>query len=97
MYARAGAGPPAMVTLPKNVDTAFGDRLLLGRTDATDGAAGAGDRHRGGRRFREADALEHRVSAEAAGELADTLDGLVTALADDIVAPNSLPRATRSG
>jgi hypothetical protein len=32
----------------------------------------------------EADALEHRVSAEAAGQLADTLDGLLTTLADDI-------------
>ena len=36
------------------------------------------------RRLLEADALEDGVDAEAAGELAHALDGLVAALADDV-------------
>jgi len=37
------------------------------------------------------------VGAEAARELADALDRLVAALADDVLAPNSLASAIRSG
>ena len=52
--------------------------------DAPDRAAGAGDLDRGVDRLLGADAFEHRVHAEAAGQLADALDGLLAALADDV-------------
>jgi len=43
-----------------------------------------------------ADALQHRVDALAAGELADTLDGLLATLGDDVGAPKSRASAIRS-
>ena len=95
MYARAGAGPPAMVTFSKNVGAAR-NRLLLRDADAADGATRTGDlESRDGRLF-EPDALEDRVRAEAAGELADALDRLVASLADDVRRAELLARA-RSG
>ena len=82
MYARAGAGPPLIVTLSKNV-ARLGDRLLLRDADAPDGAPGADDCSAVTIDCL-ADALEHRVGAEAAGQLAHALDRLVAALADDV-------------
>src|SRR5207253_4912353 len=60
------------------------DLLVLRDTDATDGAAGADDPERRLDGLVVAYALQHRVRAEAAGQLADTLDGLVAAFADDV-------------
>src|SRR5207245_7023047 len=58
--------------------------LLLRNADAADRAAGAGDAERRDRRLLVADTLEDGVGAEAAGELAHTLDCFVAALADDV-------------
>ena len=56
--------------------------LVLGDADASDRAARAGGADRGRSRLLGADAFEHRVSAEAARQLADSLDGLVVPLRD---------------
>ena len=57
---------------------------MLGKADAADCASGTGDAESGDRRLFVADALEDGVGAEAVGELADALDRLVAALADDV-------------
>ena len=57
---------------------------MLGHADAADRTAGPCDLERGDDRLLEPDALEHRVRAEPAGQLADALDRLVAALADDV-------------
>ena len=84
MYARAGAGPPLIVTLPKNVVTPCGIDSLLRHADAADGAAGTDDAQRGHGRLLEADALEDGVSAESVRQLAHALDRFVAALAHDV-------------
>src|SRR5205085_12077379 len=56
----------------------------LRHADSADRAAGAGDADRRLHRLLEADALEDGVGAVAAGELANALDCLVAALADDV-------------
>src|SRR5205823_6288507 len=56
-----------------------GDLLVLRDTDATDRAAGADDPERRLDGLVVADAFQHRVRADAAGQLADALDGLLAA------------------
>ena len=63
---------------------AGGHRLVLRHTDAADRATGPRDADRRGGRLLEAYALEYRVGAEPAGELAHALDCVLAALADDI-------------
>jgi hypothetical protein len=60
------------------------NRLLLGKADAADCATRTDDPESSDRRLFVTDALEHGVRAEAVGELADALDRLVAALADDV-------------
>ena len=96
MYARTGAGPPPIVTLSKNVAVVVGIVLVLRNADAADGAARRDDAERGRHRLVVADALEHGVRAEPAGQLADPLDRLLAALADD-VGGAELARRARSG
>ena len=55
--------------------------------DATDGTAGACDAHGRAHRLAVADALEHGMSAEPAGQLAYPLDRGVPPLTDDIGRP----------
>ena len=52
--------------------------------DAADGAAGRAISTASAMACVGADALEDGVDAEAAGELADALDGLLAALGDDV-------------
>ena len=52
--------------------------------DAPDRAAGPRDGHRRLHRLLGADAFQDGVDAEAAGQLADALDRLLAALADDV-------------
>ena len=85
-----------MVTLLKNVGSASGIVVVLRHADAADRAARAGDAERRRVDCVETDALEHGVRAEAAGELADALDRLVAALADDVGCAE-LPGRARSG
>jgi hypothetical protein len=83
MYARAGAGPPAMVTFfQKAMPT--GPTRVLGHADASDRAAGSSDLEGGHDRLLEADALEDGIDAEPARELANTLHRFLAALADDV-------------
>ena len=96
MYARAGAGPPAIVTFVEERLDGLGNRVVLGNADAADRAARLGRSQGGERRLLVADALEHRVGAEAVGQLANALDRLVAALADDVGRAELLRRA-RSG
>ena len=73
------------------------DRLLLRNADAADGAARPGDAERRAIDCVVADALEHGVSAEAAGQLAHALDRLFAALADDVGRAELAASAMRSG
>ena len=57
---------------------------MLGKAHTPDCATGTDDVECGDRRLFVTDALEHGVGAEAVGELADALDRLLAALADDI-------------
>ena len=84
MYARAGAGPPLIVTLAKNVARVVGIASCCGTPTRPTAPPGADDAERRRHRLVVSDALEHRVRAETAGQLADALDGLVAALADDV-------------
>ena len=84
MYARAGAGPPATVTLLKNVAIVVGICSCCGTPTRPTAPPGRAMPSAVTIDCRVADALEHGVSAEAAGELAHTFDGLVAALADDV-------------
>lgn len=59
-------------------------RVVYGHTGATDRAAGTRDLKCGVDSLLESHAFEDGVRAEAAGQLADALDGLVAALGDDI-------------
>ena len=72
------------MTLSKNVANVVGICCVLRHADPADGAARPRDAERGDHRLRVADALEHRVGAVAAGQLAHALDRLVAALADDV-------------
>src|SRR5436305_2930199 len=62
-----------------------GHRLALGYADTADGAARADDFDRGLGRLVAADALEDRVGAETAGELAHLLHRLLAPLGDDLI------------
>src|SRR5439155_11756513 len=59
-------------------------RFVFWDSDPADGAAGTGDLESGHHRLLEADALQHRVDAEAVCELAHALDRGVTAFGDDV-------------
>src|SRR5437870_10092775 len=61
-----------------------GDRLVMGDADAADGTTGTGNPNRGTHRFLSADALEHGMDAEAAGQRAHARDGLLAPLAHDV-------------
>ena len=63
---------------------------MLGDADATDRAAGSGDRERRLDRLLETDAFEHRVRA-VLGQLADALDRFLAALAHDVGGAELLP------
>ena len=65
MYARAGAGPPPIVTLSKNVATPCGIVSSCGTPTRPTAPPGRAMLERGDDRLLEADALEHRVRAEA--------------------------------
>jgi hypothetical protein len=73
-----------MVTFLKNVGHCRGDRLVLRHADPSDGAAGAGDAHRGLGRLTVPDALEHGMRSQPAGELAHALERRLAALAHDV-------------
>src|SRR5207253_3804602 len=60
------------------------DLLVLRNTDAADRATRPGDAERRRHRQVMADALQHRVRAEAVRQLADALDRLLAAPADDV-------------
>ena len=96
MYARAGAGPPPTVTFSKNVATAGGIASSCGTPTRPTAPPGRTMPSAVSHRLLEADALEDGVGAEAAGQLAHPLDGLVAALADDVGRAELLARA-RSG
>ena len=59
-------------------------RFVFWDSNPADGAAGTGDLESGHHRLLEADALQHRVDAEAVCELAHALDRGVTAFGDDV-------------
>src|SRR5207253_7428407 len=61
-----------------------GDRLVMGDTDAADGATRTGNADRGEHRLVGADTLEHGVDAEAAGQLAHPRYRRFTAFAHDV-------------
>ena len=69
----------------------MGVGVVLGDADATDGAAGPGNRERGLDGLLEADALEHRVGA-VLRQLADALDRFLAALAHDVGRAEVLPK-----
>jgi hypothetical protein len=58
----------------KNIGSADGDRGVMRDPDAADGAAGPGELDRRPHRLFGADALQHAVDADAAGELLDAGD-----------------------
>ena len=82
MCARAGAGPPPIVMLPKNAGPAAGiaswwiRRVRPHRRDARSRPRCA--------RVARADALQDGVCAVAAGEFEYALDGFLAAFADDV-------------
>src|SRR5215218_3871561 len=77
-------GPAADGDVRKEGRNRVGHRVFLGQPDAPDCATGASDVKGRQGRLLQADALENRVCAEAVGQLADALDRLVPALADDV-------------
>src|SRR5829696_5750922 len=83
MYARAGAGPPAMPTFfQKAMPT--GLLASLGDAHAADRTARLCDLEGSHNRLVEANALEDGIDAETARELAHPLHSCLTALADDV-------------
>ena len=84
MYARAGAGPPEIVTLSKNVDSVVGISWCCGTPTRPTAPPGRAMPSAVTIDWVVADALEHGVDAVAPGQLAYALDRLVPALADDV-------------
>jgi hypothetical protein len=82
--ADAGRGAAADGDVAEERRQRAGDLGVLRHADAADRAAGARDADRGVYRRAVPDALQHRVDALAAGELSDTLDGLLAAVRDDV-------------
>jgi hypothetical protein len=69
----------------------------LRNPDAPDGTAGAYDAHGRAHRLSVADALEHRMRAESASQLAYPLDRAVSPLADDISCPEPARQSNAVG
>jgi MmyB-like transcription regulator ligand binding domain len=82
--------------LPKNAGSEPGISVCCGTPTRPTAPPGARDADRGLRRRAVADALQHRVDALAAGELADALDGRLAALRDDVSRAESRASAMRS-
>ena len=95
MYARAGAGPPADDDVLRERRAPSGIASSCGTPTRPTAPPGRAHAERRQHRLVEADALQHRVGAEPAGQLPDALDRLLAALLDDLVAPNSRPSAVR--
>ena len=84
MYARAGAGPPLIVTLSKNVGRVVGIASCWGSPTRPIAPPGRTMPSAVSTDCVVADALEHGVGAEAVGQFAHALDRLLAALADDV-------------
>jgi hypothetical protein len=87
MYARTGAGPPRV--LPE-CDAGW-CRVVLRDADAPDDAAGPRDLQRGVDGLFETHAFEHRVRTETLGQVSNSLDGVLAALAYDVRGAELLP------
>ena len=87
MYARTGAGPPAIRYCCR---TSAGIGIeVWGTPDATDRAARAHDAHRRRRRLLGPDAFEHRMRAEAVGQVLAALERASPRSLTTSVAPKS--------
>ena len=96
MYARTGAGPPAIEAFFRT-RLPVGCRVVLGTPTRPDAPPGRASAEGGLDGLPEADALEHRVRT-VLDQRADLLDCFLSALSGSTsVAPKSRPSATRSG
>src|SRR5215210_279115 len=77
-------GPAAHGDVAEERRQRGGDRLVLGHADAADRAARARDAYGRSHRLTVADALQHRVGAEATCEPTHALDGLLAPLAHHV-------------